>query len=1077
MAWVEADRNLLFGILALQGNLIERRDLVAGFEDWVREKTRSLGDVLQSRGALTPQRRELIDALVAEHLRQHDGDPARSLATLSTLGSAREDLERIGDRQLVASLANLARPSPRVGEQDPFATRAPDGGEVQDDPFATQIGAGGESGDEGGRALGSLTSRFRVVRMHARGGLGVVSVAIDSELERAVALKEIQDRHADEPRSRSRFLMEAEITGKLEHPGIIPVYGLGSYADGRPYYAMRFVRGDSLREAIERYHAPGRPSRDEGQRRVELGELLGRFVDVCNAIAYAHSRGVLHRDIKPGNVMLGPYGETLVVDWGLAKPLENGHAPPEPELLAERASGVEGTGEASGSLSGRVRLTLSGGSAEETLPGVAIGTPAYMSPEQAAGRIEELGPSSDVYSLGATLYCLLTGRAPFDGRDLNELLEKVRQGTFPPPRQIDPAIPKPLEAVCLKAMALQPADRFEDARELAREIERWRADEPVRAYCEPWTVRLGRWIRRHKTLVASATVGTFAVLLGLAALWHQGQLQRAREGERAEVLVEAIEKSEDIRVVPELVREIGKYPSWIDERLKILRERSEPGTPAHRNATLSLLPREPGLGVEARELVLDEKADPQALAALGPALGDFGPGLEDELWKVLDRPPNPEDLGRWLRAAKTLRQKPASDEDPRWVGVGRALVDRLKAGGDASARRSLVLALGMLPTKVADEPKKALGRILLDAYRDDPDPGLHSAIGWLLRQRWDRADAVNTIDDQHAGQPPTPGRGWYLDGQGRTYTIIPKGTVFRMGTPAENLPEALRDEVARYEPPHRRAIPRRVAIATTEVTHQQFQQFLDAHPEVLHYGQDQPIYAPDDTAPAISVTWYEAVMFCRWLSSREGIAEEQMCYPPIDRIRPGFGAGNPGLEAELPDDFLERTGYRLPTEGEWECATRAGLDTLRPSGDGEALLDELAWWAGNAADPARQRPYPHAHAVAQLWPNAWGLFDVLGNANEWCHDAYRAYPENDPAAPPFTDGLESQLRPEDLTRIVRGHSFGMPHADYLRSGQRDHLHPLSVNSTMGFRVARTLPDVNADAEPDRPVRVDPGVMP
>src|SRR5262249_43544176 len=151
-----------------------------------------------------------------------------------------------------------------------------------------------------------------------------VFVARDEELHRDVALKQMQENHADNPDSRSRFILEAEITGGLEHPGIVPVYGLGTYADGRPFYAMRFIKGDSLKDAIARYYGADR-NKESGERAVDFRKLLGRFVDVCNAIAYAHSRGVLHRDLKPGNIMLGNYGETLVVDWGLAKPV--GHAP------------------------------------------------------------------------------------------------------------------------------------------------------------------------------------------------------------------------------------------------------------------------------------------------------------------------------------------------------------------------------------------------------------------------------------------------------------------------------------------------------------------------------------------------------------------------------------------------------------------------------------------------------------------------------------------------------------------------------------------------------------------------------
>src|SRR5262249_38938352 len=163
------------------------------------------------------------------------------------------------------------------------------------------------------------------------GGLGRVSVASDEELHREVALKEIQEQHASDPASRSRFVLEAEVTGGLEHPGIVPVYGLGQYADGRPFYAMRLIKGDSLKDAIARFHETEGPGRDAGEQVVEFRKLLGRFIDVCNAIAYAHSRGVLHRDIKPDNVMLGKYGETLVVDWGLAKVMGQRSDPAAPE--------------------------------------------------------------------------------------------------------------------------------------------------------------------------------------------------------------------------------------------------------------------------------------------------------------------------------------------------------------------------------------------------------------------------------------------------------------------------------------------------------------------------------------------------------------------------------------------------------------------------------------------------------------------------------------------------------------------------------------------------------------------------
>ncbi len=354
--------------------------------------------------------------------------------------------------------------------------------------------------------------RFRIVRPHARGGLGEVFVAIDDELHREVALKQILDQHADNPVSRTRFVMEAEITGGLEHPGIVPVYGLGSYGNGRPYYAMRFIKGDSLKEVIAAFYGDVSAGHDPGQRSLALRKLLRRLVDVCNAIDYAHNRGVLHRDIKPGNVIVGRYGETLVVDWGLAKLMgrsEAGRDPEERAIVPQSASG-----------------------SAETLPGSAMGTPAYMSPEQAAGDLDRLCPQSDVYSLGATLYCLLTGRPPFEGKDPGAVLRSVREGKFPAPRAVDPSIDRALEAVCLKAMALQIEDRYATPRAMADDIERWAADEPVSAWQEPFGRRARRWVQRHRTPMVAATVAVAVGMAALVAVAIQSDMAARRLGEK-----------------------------------------------------------------------------------------------------------------------------------------------------------------------------------------------------------------------------------------------------------------------------------------------------------------------------------------------------------------------------------------------------------------------------------------------------------------------------------------------------------------------------------------------------------------
>jgi serine/threonine protein kinase len=166
-------------------------------------------------------------------------------------------------------------------------------------------------------------NRYEILRLHAKGGIGEVFVALDKELHREVALKKIRPQDEGDTACLGRFVQEAEITGGLEHPGIVPVYGLGEYSDGRPCYAMPFIQGQTLADAIRKFHS--------ADSSVTLRSLLGRFVAVCNAVAYAHNRGVLHRDLKPANIMLGKYGETLVLDWGLAKPV--GHEATTPPVL------------------------------------------------------------------------------------------------------------------------------------------------------------------------------------------------------------------------------------------------------------------------------------------------------------------------------------------------------------------------------------------------------------------------------------------------------------------------------------------------------------------------------------------------------------------------------------------------------------------------------------------------------------------------------------------------------------------------------------------------------------------------
>ena len=447
----DADRHLLFGLLSLQVGLIDQAQLVAAFHAWTRDKARPLADHLQALGHLDAEQRGLVEALAAQHLKKHDGDAEKSLAAVGVERSIRRSLAAVADPEINSTLVGLAFD--------------PDGDADPDRTACYAVGAATGSGQ-----------RFRVLRPHAQGGLGAVFVARDEELHREVALKQILNRHADDPHSQARFLLEAEITGKLEHPGVIPVYGLGHDPSGRPFYAMRLVKGESLKEAVARFHRAEGPGRDPRERVLALRRLLGRFIAVCNTIAYAHSRGVIHRDLKPGNVLLGPFGETLVIDWGLAKVVgrpESARDASNPAYIRflDWLAKVVGRPESARDVTEATLRPDLADRAGETLPGATVGTPAYMSPEQAAGRPDEVGPASDVYSLGATLYCLLTGRPPVEESDVGLALLRAQRGEFLPPRSLNPAIEPALDAICLKAMALKPKDRYHSPRELADTIE------------------------------------------------------------------------------------------------------------------------------------------------------------------------------------------------------------------------------------------------------------------------------------------------------------------------------------------------------------------------------------------------------------------------------------------------------------------------------------------------------------------------------------------------------------------------------------------------------------------------------
>jgi eukaryotic-like serine/threonine-protein kinase len=494
------DRNLLYGVLAVQLDYIRPEQMLSAANYWMLNKKLSMGQILVELGSLTREDCDFLDVVVDRHVAR-TGSPSNSLSAIqeSSLGVGKGDAVT----ELVSRLQS--------GKTDPS----------QQDRQETL--------HQGPLASSRLGPRFDLVRSLAKGGLGEVFVAHDQDLDREVALKKILDSSQVSVDVRQRFIAEAKITGGLEHPGVVPVHGLGTLPNGQPYYVMRLIRGRSLDETLHEYHKQREKGKlgSDGDRRFRA--LIRAIMDACYAIGYAHSRGVLHRDIKPQNIMLGKYGETLVVDWGLAKVLGS---VPESVMLSELPM-EEGRS----------------GDSEPTAMGSVLGTPGYMSPEQAMGRIDELDRRSDVFSLGATLYAVLTGRAPYCAEKRFENLEAAKRGVFDKPRAINVDISRGLEAICLKAMAFRSADRYTTAIDLAEDLESWVAGDAVKALPETTLQRGLRWARRHQTAVASALVlllvASSGLLLANWAISKQRDIARKERDIADQLRIVAEDKTEE----------------------------------------------------------------------------------------------------------------------------------------------------------------------------------------------------------------------------------------------------------------------------------------------------------------------------------------------------------------------------------------------------------------------------------------------------------------------------------------------------------------------------------------------------
>ena len=489
-------RGKLFAAFARRLEYVTDGQLDMACQAQRRDPARELADILIAQGAIDARNRSLIEEAVERHLAPYAGNAEACFAA-------------IHDKGWVPAVLFAD------GSEAPTAAGAPIGPE----PASPAWEAGDADALTETVTLGSYTSggsRYELLERKFSGGMGEVWLARDRELNREVLLKQVLPRLAENVRNRGRFLLEARTGAILEHPGIVPVYDIGQHPGGQLFQVMRYFRPGSLHKKIAAYHLAHPGAIDE----LAFRTLLGHFATACRAIEFAHTRGILHLDIKPQNIVTGEFGETQIIDWGLAQITDA-------DMLEKvhEESGNLGSGSARGdSVTPALREKST---ATNVLPRGLRGTPAYAAPEQWTGDPKVLGAWTDVYGLGATLFEILAGKAPFTGPSPT-IREDVEIGNFH--WEMKPWAPSALRAICRKAMALKPGDRYATAAALADDIDRFLADEPVAAWPDPWRVRLWRFVKRYRTAVAAAGVLLATTTLALAI----GNVLVARERDAKE---------------------------------------------------------------------------------------------------------------------------------------------------------------------------------------------------------------------------------------------------------------------------------------------------------------------------------------------------------------------------------------------------------------------------------------------------------------------------------------------------------------------------------------------------------------
>ncbi len=929
------------------------------------------------------------------------------------------------------------------------------------------FGSPGNSGDSSARPGERIPGYEILSRIHS-GGQGVVYKAVQQATKRTVALKVLlQGPHAS-PRQRHRFEREIDLVAGLQHPHIVTVYDSGVTPDDRHYFAMEYIHGQPLDAYLS-------------DARLGIDETLRLFGKICAAVNYAHQRGVIHRDLKPGNIRIDARGEPHVLDFGLAK-----------------AAGSD----------------LRGG-APVTMTGEFMGTLAYASPEQTKGDPHLIDIRTDVYSLGVILYEMLTGKYPYQVvGQMAEVLRNIAEAEPRKPSTIRRQINNEVETIILKALAKERERRYQSAENLARDIEHYLSGEPIDAKRDSTWYVIRKSLRRYRLAVAVAA--GFVVLLAgstvALSIMYQNQNRARQEAEHAEreqnrarkeaeqarrEAVDAQAAAEEARDgesrqrvladhrYEEIIRladlkrladaraaadslwpahpeKIEAMETWLQAKAAPLRD----NLPKH-EATLQSL-RDQALDYDPEQQKHDRQTHPKAaeLAEQKQRLAELQKELDDvraeesedaeaqankieELEKTVAE--TEQSISELQEAVKERRTWKFPDDQTQWQHDTLAgLVEDLKAfvnpdpkkGGLASVQERLAFAESIEEQSItgpaaAAKWAEAIADIArLEVYgglqikpqlgllplRRDPRSGLwefrHIQTGTKPEQNRARKEA-----DAEAVNP------WILTGDtGLIFVLIPGGT-FWMGAQKDDPeghnydPQAGSDE----SPVHEVTLAA-FFISKYEMTQLQWRRFTGGNPS--RYG---PSWSWNGRPPA------------------EAPIHQNLPWNPVERVS--------WTDCR---DVLGRLGLVLPTEAQWEYAARAGTDTVWWTGDDKESIGVEG--AGNLADGwTKSKGGPSAwvyedwlddgwvvHAPVGIFsPNGFGLHDVIGNVWEWCHDGYGGY---DADVQPG-DGLRNVAGARD--RVRRGGGFYSP-AALARSAFRFNFTPAYRHDYLGVRPARVI---------------------